>query len=179
MAHHHTRTQAVKLRTSLNSTTFACAALLVAAHAAPVAAAPNLEPGEWKITVQTDMSNTAIPGMPGVKIPARPAMTHNWCYQPKPGEDLGQNLANSVNRNLSGAKCSMLENSSSGNKVHYKMQCVSDQTGSATITGDFTIDGRKYHGNTQLDMQSPMGPMKAESTITGEYIGPCKSAAAG
>lgn len=152
------------------------AALLAAALATTAGAAPNLEPGEWKITAQTDMSNTSIPGMPGLKIPAKPAMTYNWCYKPEAGKDLGQTLADSANRNQAGAKCTMLENKSSGNNVHYKMQCVSEKNGSATITGDFTIDGRKYHGKTHLDMQSPMGPMQAESTITGDYIGPCKTA---
>lgn len=150
-------------------------AVLLAAAATVVSAAPNLEPGEWKITAKTDMSNTSIPGLPGVKIPAQPTMTYNWCYKPEPGKDLGQTLADSANRNQAGAKCEMLENTSSGNSVHYKMQCVTEKNGAATITGDFTIDGKKYNGKTRLDLQSPMGPVQADSTIAGEYVGPCKT----
>jgi hypothetical protein len=160
-----------------NKAVIATAAMLLGAIAATAAnaAAPNLEPGEWKITAQTDTSKTSIPGLPGIKIPAQPAMTYKWCYKPEPGKDLGQNLADSANRNQSGAKCEMLENKSSGNTVHYKMQCTGQKTGSATITGDFVIDGKKYNGKTHLDMQSPVGPMQADSTINGEYIGPCKT----
>lgn len=152
-------------------------AALLAAVATTASATPTLEPGEWKITAQTDMSNTNIPGLPGLKIPAKPAMTYNWCYKPEPGKDMGQNLADSANRNTAGQKCTMLENKSSGNTVHYKMQCVGEKTGTATITGDFTVDGKKYSGKTRLDMQSPMGPMQMDSTITGDYLGPCKTPA--
>lgn len=151
-------------------------ALLLAAATMTTHAAATLEPGEWKITAKTDMSNTSIPGLPGVKIPAQPAMTYNWCYKPEPGKDMGQTIADSANRNQNGAKCTMLENKTSGNTVHYKMQCVGQKNGTATITGDFTIDGKKYDGKTQLELESPMGPMKADSTITGEYVGPCKTA---
>lgn len=150
------------------------ASLVVATSATTVSAAPNLEPGEWKITAQTDTSKTSLPGLPGLKIPAQPAMTYNWCYKPEPGKDLGQNLADSANRNQAGAKCEMLENTSSGNTVHYKMKCTSQQ-GAATITGDFAIDGKKYSGKTHLDLQSPVGPMQADSTISGEYVGLCKT----
>jgi hypothetical protein len=150
-------------------------AVLLATAAINAGAAATLEPGEWKITAKTDMSNTTIPGLPGVKIPAQPAMTYNWCYKPEPGKDMGQTIADSANRNQAGAKCTMLENKSSGNSVHYKMQCVGEKNGTATITGDFNIDGRKYDGKTHLELQSPMGPMQADSTITGEYVGPCKT----
>jgi hypothetical protein len=153
------------------------AALLVTGIATAASAAPNLEPGEWKITAQTDTSKTSLPGLPGLKIPPQPPMTYNWCYKPEPGKDMGQNLADSANRNQAGAKCEMLENKSGGNSVHYKMQCASKQ-GSATITGDFIIDGKKYGGKTHIDLQSPVGPMQMDSTISGEYLGPCKTPAA-
>lgn len=152
-------------------------AVLFATAAAATSAAPNLEPGEWKITVQTDMSNTNIPGLPGLKIPAQPTMTHNWCYKPEPGKDLGETIADNANRNQVGAKCEMLENKSNGNNVRYKMRCVSENTGTATITGDFILDGKKYNGKTVVDLQSPMGPMQATSTLTGDYLGPCKAPA--
>jgi len=139
------------------------------------AAEPTLEAGEWKITALTDTSKTSIPGLPGLKVPSQPATTYNWCYKPEPGKNLGQTLADSANKNQAGAKCEMLENKSSGNTVHYKMHCTGQQNGSATITGDFTIDGKKYGGKTHLDLQSPIGPMQADSTINGEYVGPCKT----
>ena len=138
------------------------------------ATAATLEPGEWKVNIQSDMSGASIPGLPGLKMPTKPAMTYNWCYKPEPGKDLGQTLADEANRNKNGQKCEMLENKTNGNNVHYKMQC-SGQNGTATIDGDFIVNGKTYSGKTHAAMQSPIGSMQIGSTVTGEYMGPCKA----
>ena len=166
------------MNTSIKSALVFSAALAATTAGTTACAAPaNLEPGEWKTTIQTDMSNANIPGLPvGIKLPAKPAMAYTWCYKPEPGKDMGQTLADNANRNSQGQKCNMLENKSSGNNVHYKMHCTGPQ-GDANITGDFTVDGKKYNGKTLLKMNSPMGAMELSSTMTGEYVGPCKAAA--
>ena len=152
------------------------AVLLALATAAGVNAAvpTTLEPGEWKVTVQTDLPGASIPGLPGLKLPAQAPMTYRWCYKPEPDKNLGQTLADTANHNVQGQKCTMLENVSSGNAVHYKMQCIGQQTGTTLVTGDFTISGKTYRGKTHLDMQSPVGPVQMASTVAGDYMGQCK-----
>lgn len=152
-------------------------AVLAATAAGFAGAAPSIEPGEWKTTVQTDMGNANIPGLPaGIKLPGMATpMTHTACLKPEPGKDLGQQLADSANRNREGMQCTMLENNTSGNHVRYKMRCAGP-AGEATISGDFTVEPRRYQGKTHMQMQSPMGPMQMSSTVSGEYVGPCKTA---
>ena len=165
------------MKARLHTQSFFSALLLSAAFGALAAAPATLEPGEWKTTVQTDMSNANIPGLPaGIKLPTKPAMTYNWCNKPQPGKDMGQTIADTANRNNPGQKCEMLENKTSGNNVHYKMRCNGPQ-GEATITGDFTAENKRFSGKTHLQMNSPMGPMQMSSNINGEYVGPCKAAA--
>jgi len=165
------------MNTSIKSALVFTATLAAISTGTASAATASLEPGEWKTTIQTDMSNANIPGLPvGIKLPAKPAMNYTWCYKPEPGKDMGQTLADNANRNSQGQKCNMLENKSSGNNVHYKMHCTGPQ-GDANITGDFSVNGKKYNGTTQLQMNSPMGAMQLSSTMTGEYVGPCKAGA--
>ncbi len=119
-------------------------------------AAPNVKPGLWEVTV-----NTQMPGMP-VTIPP---MKHRYCVRK---EDL---VPKTQQR---GKECKVLDKKVTGNTVTWRVECKgtgmnSDGSGSISYAGD------TYHGQMKMNMQDvASGPMQITQTLAGRRVGKCK-----
>ena len=131
-------------------------AVLVCAIAIPfgaVLAEPNLNPGKWEITTQTEMV-----GMPGMQVPP---VTHTQCLEK--GEMVPQSEGESE-------ECKVSDIRVEGDTVSWKVVC-SGKNGAMEGTGEIT-----YHGDTMegtMDLVITGAGMKIKNTISGKRIGPC------
>lgn len=118
-------------------------------------AAPNINPGLWEITTETEMV-----GMPGMKVPPQ---THTQC--------LSQEGMVPQSKEAS-KECKITDVSESGDTISWKIIC-SGKNGSMEGTGEITYNGDSLEGF--MDMVIKGANMKIKNKIKGHRIGECTS----
>ncbi|HDP24790.1 MAG TPA: DUF3617 family protein [Deltaproteobacteria bacterium] len=116
------------------------------------AAGPNMNPGKWEITTQTEMA-----GMPM----SMPAVTHTQCIT---GDEL---IPQSQEANQ---ECQVSDIKFSGDTVTWKIVC-SGQNGRMEGTGSVTYRGDTMEGT--MDMIISGANMQVTNKISGKRIGNC------
>lgn len=117
-------------------------------------AGPNMNPGKWEITTETEMV-----GMPGMNVPP---VTHTQCL--KKGELVPQSKEASQ-------ECQVTDIEQDGNTVSWKIIC-SGQNGQMEGTGKITYRGDSMEGT--MDMVIKGAGMRIKNKISGRRIGDCK-----
>lgn len=118
-------------------------------------AEPNINPGLWEITTETEMV-----GMPGMNVPPQ---THTQCLSQ---EDI-------VPQSKEASKeCQIKDVHQSDNTVSWKIIC-SGKNGSMEGTGEITYNGDSMEGF--MDMVIKGANMKIKNKIKGHRIGECTS----
>ncbi len=118
-------------------------------------AEPNINPGLWEITTETEMV-----GMPGMKVPPQ---THTQCLSK---EDL-------VPQSKEASKeCQITDIHQSDNTISWKIIC-SGKNGSMEGTGKITYLGDSLEGF--MDMVIKGANMKIKNKMKGHRIGECTS----
>ncbi len=116
-------------------------------------AGPNINPGLWEITTETEMV-----GMQGMNVPPQ---THTQCLTQ---EDL-------VPQSEEASKeCQIMDVRQSGSTIFWKIIC-SGQNGSMEGTGAITYHGDSLDG--VMDMVIQGANMQIKNTIRGYRIGEC------
>jgi len=115
-------------------------------------AGPNLNPGKWEITTQTEMA-----GMP-MSIPP---VTHTQCLK---GKDLIPQSQEA------GKECQVTDIKTSGDTVSWKIVC-SGQNGRMEGTGEVTYSGDRMEGVMNMVIQG--AGMQVKNKISGQRIGDC------
>jgi len=134
------------------------AAVLAGGRAANAADHPNVQPGNWEITVSMEM-----PGMP-----PRPAMTSNRCIKPDHVKD-SQSFADSMQERNRG-KCKVSDLKLESDKLSYSFACDSGATG----TSEILFGGTTYEGTNKMTVPGHgNGPMTITQHIKGKRIGDC------
>ena len=145
----------MSLRKSL---TLSClfAALAVPALAAP---APNMEEGNWEVTMKMQME-----GMPF----AMPPMKVNQCLTKK---DMLPNASADKN------SCDVKEQKVSGDTVTWRMVCK-DPEGTTENEGKITYFGKLYEGTMHTKTTPKQGgeTMSASYQLQGRHTGACMAA---
>ncbi len=116
------------------------------------AAGPNMNPGKWEITTQTEME-----GMPM----SMPAVTHTQCIK---GDEL---VPQSREANK---ECVVSDMEINGDTVSWKIVC-SGANGGMEGTGKVTYSGDTMEGT--MDMVIQGGGMHVINKISGKRIGDC------
>lgn len=131
---------------------FAVLIILFAMTAIPgyTFAAPNMEPGQWKMTGQMEM-----PGMPM----QMPAVTYHQCITRK----------DMVPRSKQSQDCKMVKNSTQGDTLKWQMQC-NNQGGPTTMDGEVTYSGKTMKGTIKINQ----GGRQMLQRISGQWVGPCQ-----
>lgn len=119
-------------------------------------AAPQMNPGNWKITTKTEMS-----GMPPQ------SMTHTQCVTNDNLVPMGED----ANKD-----CKVTDIKTSGNTVSWKITC-GGQGGQMDGTGEVTYEGDKMHGTMNMTMKSY--GTKIKNTVSGYRIGNCDATKTG
>ncbi len=116
-------------------------------------AEPNINPGLWEITTETEMV-----GMPGMQVPPQ---THTQCLSK---EDL-------VPQSKEASKeCKITDVHQSDNTISWKIIC-SGKNGSMEGTGKITYLGDSLEGF--MDMVIKGANMKIKNKMKGHRIGEC------
>lgn len=125
---------------------------LLALSFSALAGGPNLKPGKWEITTETEMV-----GMP-MKVPP---VTHTQCIT---AEDLVPQSEGESN------ECKVSDVNVSGDTVSWKIVC-SGQGGAMEGTGKITYSGDRMEGT--MDMVIKGAGMNVKNKISGRRIGDC------
>lgn len=115
-------------------------------------AGPNLNPGKWEITTETEMVGMAM---------AVPPVTHTQCLK---AEDLVPQSKEA------GKECRVTDIKTSGDTVSWKIVC-SGKNGRMEGTGQVTYSGDRMQGT--MDMVIQDAGMKMKNKISGKRIGAC------
>ena len=115
---------------------------------------PNMKPGKWEITTETEMT-----GMP-MKMPA---FTHTQCL--KAESFVPQAGAQATNKD-----CTVSDIKVSGNTVSWKLSC-SGKSGRMKGTGKVTYKGDTMEGDMSMVMED--AGIEIKNKITGKRIGEC------
>lgn len=138
------------------------ATCLAAAPALYAAAAPNMKPGLWEVTVKMDM-----PGMPqGMQ-----AQTTQRCVTPKDLED-PRSVGPGADPRTSG-KCEVSNYRLQGNTATWEMACKGPEQMKGT--GSMTYEGDRYSGVNRMTMNQGGQVMNMTMNYSGRYLGDCKS----
>jgi len=129
--------------------------LLLLMPISPVSAGPDLQEGEWEFTSQTDMQ-----GMPMTV----PPMSFHQCMSDE------QAIPQQEGKN---PDCTMLEQRTSGNTLHWKMRCEYDY-GRTDIKGSVSYSGSSMTGITHISSDQGGQNMNMTTRMQGKRIGPCK-----
>ncbi len=135
---------------------------LSAALAAPplASAAPNMEEGNWEVTM-----NMKMEGMPF----AMPPVKHNQCMTKK---DMVPNA--SADKKSS---CDVKDQKVSGDTVSWRMVCK-DSEGTTEGEGKITYFGRRYEGTMQAKVTPKRGKvMNVSYQMQGRHTGACNAKA--
>ncbi|MCJ7819850.1 MAG: DUF3617 domain-containing protein [Bacteroidales bacterium] len=119
---------------------------------AAFAAGPNMNPGKWEITTQTEMT-----GMPM----SLPPVTHTQCIT---GDELIPQSQEANN------ECQVTDIKVSGDTVSWKIVC-SGQNGRMEGTGKITYSGDSMDGT--MDMVIQGAGMQVKNKLSGKRIGDC------
>jgi hypothetical protein len=131
--------------------------VMLAALAIPfaAAAAPNMEDGDWEVTMKMEM-----PGMPF----AMPPVKHHQCMTKK---DLVPDMSQKD------SSCVVKEQKIAGDTVSWRMQC-NDKNGTIDGEGKITYAGKSYTGVMQAKMTDKRGEANIiKYQFTGKHMGPC------
>jgi hypothetical protein len=131
---------------------------LFAALAAPAlaTAAPNMEEGNWEVTMKMEMQ-----GMPF----AMPPMKHNQCMTKK---DMVPNTSPDKN-----SSCEVKEQEVSGDTVSWRVVCK-DREGTTESEGKITYFGKRYEGAMKAKVTSKRGEATSINyQIQGRHTGAC------
>lgn len=119
----------------------------------PAFAEPNMNPGKWEITIETEMV-----GMPDMNVPP---VTHTQCLEK--GDLVPQSKEASQ-------ECKMTDIEEDGDTVSWKIIC-SGQNGQMEGTGEVTYGGDSMEGT--MDMVIKGADMQIKNKISGRRIGDC------
>ncbi len=144
------------MRLAWNAFTAALSVLLL--QTTPALADPDLQEGNWEITINMEME-----GLPF----AMPPVTHNQCItreslipdSSEPGQD-----------------CKILDHDVNGSTVSWRMQCDGDD-GRMEGEGRITYAGSSYEGAVLMKVTGTSGEVtQMKLKHQGRHTGPCKSA---
>lgn len=134
------------------------AGALAGSRAAGAADHPNIQPGNWEITISMEM-----PGMP-----ARPAMTNTHCIKPDQIKD-SQSFADSMQDKTRG-KCKVSDLKFDSDKLSYSFACE----GGATGTSELVFGGTTYEGTNKITVPGRgNGPMTMTQHFKAKRVGDC------
>ena len=126
--------------------------LLLAGVALADEGKPNMKPGQWQTTMQTEMT--------GVPVAIPPIVTEQ-CLTEK---DL-------VPKNeQKGQSCKVSSQKVTGNSVEWATECKDSKGKTVTGTGKVTWAGESYEGWTETNT----GAMVIKTKLTGKRLGDCK-----
>ena len=118
-----------------------------------LAAAQELKPGKWEVTIKTEM--TGVPAPPQSR-------TMTYCVDEK-----------NKNQPFTGNdQCKFSDKRAKGNEVSWTMTCE----GQMQMTGEITnrIEDERYTGSSVIKMNIPGAPaMQVRGTYSGKFIGSC------
>ncbi len=123
---------------------------LVALPLGSALAKPNLNPGKWEITTQTEMA-----GMPGMI----PPVTHTQCLK-----------ADVLVPQKTSKECKITDIKQDGDAISWKIVC-SGKDGEMEGTGTVIYKGDTMSGTMDLVIKGE--GMRIKNTITGKRIGNC------
>jgi hypothetical protein len=133
-------------------------AVLAGGRAASAADRPNIQPGNWEITMSMEM-----PGMP-----ARPATTSSHCIKPDHVRD-SHSFAESMQERNRG-KCKVADLKLESDKLSYSFTCESGATG----TSELVFAGTSYEGTNKMTVPGRgNGPMTITQHIKAKRLGDC------
>ena len=119
------------------------------------AASMDVKSGLWESHIESEIEGLPI---------SPPPMIHRNCVTE---EDLVPQLESP------GQECQVLEHSTSGKTVSWRVQCKQDGM-TMTGSGKIVYAGDRYEGNVVMTMDGgPMGPMKMTQSMKGRRIGDC------
>jgi Protein of unknown function (DUF3617) len=118
-------------------------------------AAPNMEEGNWQVTMKMKMEGVPF---------AMPPVTQNQCMTKK---DM---VPKASGKN---ASCDVKEQKVSGDTVTWHMVCT-DAEGTSDTQGKITYHGARYEGTMQAKMTSKRGKVtNVNYEIQGRHTGAC------
>lgn len=136
------------------------AALLALAAPAPAADAPAISPGEWEITVTTEMR-----GLP-VEVPPPVPMTFTSCVTPENPVPV---------QPQPGSQCSILETKAQGDTVTWRFRCEDGQGGSYEGSGRIVYGSDRFEGEQTMNVTGTGdAPITMANKMKGRRLGPCK-----
>jgi len=136
-------------------TIVALAAALLLTGAGVALAGPDMHPGQWQMTLQTEM-----PGMP---FPI-PPMKYKICMSAQ--ETVPQ-------KEKPGQECKMVQTHTSGNTVSWVIECQ-DKDSHTHSEGKITYHHDSMAGTIHSRMKSKKeGTMEVNQKISGKRLGPC------
>jgi hypothetical protein len=152
----------------------ACAAAALAACAAltavPCAAAgdhPNVTPGNWQVTVKTEIEG--MPNMPNMpNMPGAAPRTVTRCIKPEEIKDNQSFAEHMQDRN---GKCQYTDFKSDSGKLSFSFACENGASG----TSEVVFKGASYEATTKATMAPHNGrpPMTMTQHVTATRIGDC------
>ncbi|AMV70983.1 hypothetical protein JCM30471_28020 [Desulfuromonas carbonis] len=121
----------------------------------PAFAATEMQPGEWEMTMKTEM-----PGMP---FPI-PPMKYKMCLTPEKMVPQQQDPKQ---------ECKMLENKVVGSTVSWVMECR-DKQGVTRSEGSITYQRESMEGTIHTTIDSKQdGAMEMNQKLSGKRLGAC------
>jgi len=123
----------------------------------PAFAEPNMNPGKWKITIETKIE-TEMVGMPDMNIPP---VTHTQCLEK--GNLVPQSEEASQ-------ECKISDIEEDGDTISWKIIC-SGKNGQMEGTGEVTYRGDSMEGTMGMVIKG--ANMQVKNIINGRRIGDC------
>lgn len=120
------------------------------------AAAAQMRPGQWEVTVATE-----IPGLPP-GMPAPQKTQH--CYS----EAEARQPERMAQRSQDG--CKMIKSQQKGATYEFEMRCTNP---AATSRGHYTFAEESYDGVVQMEMQEGDAKMAITTRLQGRRLGDC------
>lgn len=123
-----------------------------------VAAAPNIEPGQWEFT-----STTAVAG--DLPIPDQTETTQECIAQ----GDLEDEEFSFIKEEEG---CELLDHEVTVDGMDYRMVCRAEG-GEASIVGRMDFLGERVEGNVDILVDSAAGELKMTTVVEGQRLGDC------
>ncbi|AKS43306.1 DUF3617 domain-containing protein [Wenzhouxiangella marina] len=137
----------------------AVAALSASLALSAAADAPNIEPGNWEHTsTVTFVSEFPIPEQ---------SDTSTSCIT---AEDVAEGQA-FMDEPMEG--CTITNRDVRADGMDYSMSCEQGEGMTMTMEASMQFNGDSMEGTIRGEMQSPMGPMQMNVTMSGRRIGDC------
>ncbi|MEQ6887955.1 DUF3617 family protein [Halomonas sp. CS7] len=134
------------------------ASLLLVTPLVAVAAAPNIEPGQWEFT-----STTAVGG--DLPIPDQ-TESYQECIAQGDLEDEAFSFIEEEEG------CELLDHQVTVDGMDYRMVCRAEG-GEASIIGRMDFLGERVEGNVDILVDSAAGELKMTTVVEGRRLGDC------